>query len=95
MRRKHQPTRTCVACRQPRAKRELVRIVRGTDGTVTIDATGKASGRGAYLCNNAACWERALKRRVLNHALKTELDPETIQRLQAHAARLEGDAMDA
>ena len=49
---KHQPLRTCVACRQTKPKRELLRIVRTPDQHVLIDATGKKSGRGAYLCDN-------------------------------------------
>lgn len=88
---KHQPTRTCIACRQARPKREMVRIVRGLDGTVALDPTGKANGRGAYLCAKTTCWEQALKRRSLNHALKSELDAETIQRLRDHAAGFESD----
>lgn len=95
MRRKHQPTRTCVACRQPQEKRSLVRIVRTPDGGVRLDPTGKANGRGAYLCNRADCWERALKRRVLNHALKTELDEATVQSLREHAAGLEDQRMES
>lgn len=93
MREKHQPTRTCVACRQAKAKRELVRIVRSPEGEVQIDPTGKAKGRGAYLCREAACWERAIKRRILNHALKAEMDAEAIQRLQGFAAGLASDNM--
>src|ERR671916_796064 len=50
---RHIPERTCVACRSPRPKRELVRVVRAPDGTVTVDDTGKKSGRGAYLCRRA------------------------------------------
>lgn len=86
MRAKHQPVRTCVACRQATPKRELVRIVRTPEGSVIVDPTGKANGRGAYLCSDPTCWERAIKRRVLNHALKTELDAETSQRLLQHVA---------
>ena len=49
---RHIPQRTCVACRQTGAKRQLVRVVRAPDGSVTIDPTGKRSGRGAYLCDH-------------------------------------------
>jgi predicted RNA-binding protein YlxR (DUF448 family) len=63
------PTRTCVACRTERDKRDLVRIVRGADGTVRMDATGKASGRGAYLCADPACWTKAAKSRAVQRAL--------------------------
>jgi len=72
MRRRHVPRRTCVACRQVRPARELVRIVRLSGGGVEVDETGKKPGRGAYLCPDAACWELALTKQSLEHALKTE-----------------------
>ncbi|MGE3269460.1 MAG: RNase P modulator RnpM [Chloroflexota bacterium] len=70
---RHIPQRTCVACRSERPKREMVRIVRAPGGAVSVDPTGKQSGRGAYLCLQPACWQVALKRRALDKALKTEL----------------------
>ncbi len=57
---KHVPQRMCVACREHDAKRGLIRIVRTPEGPVGLDPTGKRNGRGAYLCHNPACWERAL-----------------------------------
>jgi predicted RNA-binding protein YlxR (DUF448 family) len=63
------PTRTCVACRTEREKGELVRIVRIQGGEVRLDPTGKASGRGAYLCADPACWSKALKTRAIQRAL--------------------------
>ncbi len=66
-----------------------MRIVRTPDGTVVVDPTGKAKGRGAYLCTDPACWEKALKRRTLDHALKTTLDEEALRQLREHAATLE------
>jgi predicted RNA-binding protein YlxR (DUF448 family) len=53
-----------------------VRVVRAPDGSVTIDPSGKRSGRGAYLCETAACWQAGLKRGVLSRALKIESIPE-------------------
>jgi len=53
-----------------------VRVVRGSDGTVTIDPSGKRSGRGAYLCSSLECWDAGLKRGVLPRALKIETIPE-------------------
>ena len=86
---RHVPQRTCVACRQTGAKRGLVRIVRATDGSVSIDATGKRSGRGAYLCDTPECWQAALGRGVLPRALKLESIPEAdLQTLTAYAERL-------
>ena len=70
---KHVPQRTCVACRQIAGKRQFVRVVRTTAGTVEVDATGKKNGRGAYLHADPACWDLAFKRKALQHALKTEL----------------------
>lgn len=74
---KHVPQRTCVACRRSDAKRTLLRLVRDADGQVAIDPTGKRAGRGAYLCQDAACWEQALKRHALERALRVDgLRPE-------------------
>jgi len=53
-----------------------VRIVRGADGSVTIDPSGKRNGRGAYLCTAVECWQAGLKRGVLPRALKIETIPE-------------------
>jgi predicted RNA-binding protein YlxR (DUF448 family) len=65
------PRRTCIGCRHEFPKRELVRIVRTPTGTVTVDVTGKAAGRGAYLCRTRDCWTAALRRGMLAGALRT------------------------
>jgi uncharacterized protein len=65
-----QPQRTCVVCRSTTAKRALHRIVRSPSGAISYDPTGKAPGRGAYLCGQPACLETAPKRRSLQRALK-------------------------
>lgn len=72
-RRRHVPTRTCIACRESRPKRELLRVVRTPEGAVVIDLTGKKAGRGAYICRRRSCWERALKKGALEGALKTSI----------------------
>jgi len=88
---RHVPTRTCVACRESNAKRELVRIVRAPDGSVTIDTSGKRSGRGAYLCSERECWDSGLKRGALSRALKLEKIPEeNLHVLTDYAERLGG-----
>jgi predicted RNA-binding protein YlxR (DUF448 family) len=71
-----EPARTCVACRQEAGKGALIRIVRQTDGTATIDRTGRAPGRGAYLHSDASCIEIARKRRALERSLKASVSPE-------------------
>lgn len=87
-RRKHVPQRTCVACRTARPKRQLVRVVRTPEGEVTVDETGKRSGRGAYLCRQRACWETALVRGQLERALKVTLTADAKAQLQEYAAGL-------
>src|SRR5437868_4512532 len=90
---RHVPQRTCVACRQTSAKRQLVRIVRTPDGRITVDPTGKLSGRGAYVCDSPTCWQAAVKQRgTLARALKVETIPEEdlLQTLQQYAQRLSG-----
>ena len=73
--------RMCVACRQMRPKTELVRVVRTAEGAV-IDRTGKQNGRGAYLCADPACLQKAIKTRALERALETGLDDAVRERLQ-------------
>ncbi len=87
-RRRPIPQRTCVGCRTVQDKRAMVRIVRTTEGTVQVDPTGKLAGRGAYLCQRKGCWETALKRHSLEHALKTTLDVETRAALRDYAQQL-------
>jgi predicted RNA-binding protein YlxR (DUF448 family) len=70
-----------VGCRSVLAKRQLVRVVRTSEG-VQVDQTGKLAGRGAYLHERRVCWEQGLKG-ALAHALKTELTPEDRERLIA------------
>jgi predicted RNA-binding protein YlxR (DUF448 family) len=73
---KHVPERTCIACRQRRAKWELVRIVRSTKGELEIDLRGKKAGRGAYICKAKDCWETALTKKRIEYALKYKVTAE-------------------
>jgi len=82
---KHVPMRSCVACRDNKPKRELVRVVRVTPERVEIDRTGKANGRGAYFCPAVECFEAGKKRRSLNHALQMTVTPENWEELLAYA----------
>ena len=70
------PLRSCVACRTAKTKPELVRFVRIDGGRVELDPRGRAPGRGAYLCRDAACWTLAQKRRALERALHVTLRPD-------------------
>jgi uncharacterized protein len=75
------PTRTCVACRTERQKRDLVRVVRKPDGTVMLDLSGKQPGRGAYLCADGSCWKTAVRKRSIERALEVALPAELAARL--------------
>ncbi len=88
-RQRHIPQRTCVGCRAVQPKREMLRVVRTSQGAVEVDASGKRAGRGAYLCQKKSCWDTALKRRSLNHALKITLDDATLSTLLTFAQDLE------
>lgn len=83
--RKHVPLRSCIACREKHAKRDLIRIVRTPEGTIEIDLKGKRSGRGAYLCRKQQCWDAALQPRRLSQALKCQLGAEEVAMLKARA----------
>ena len=68
------PARTCLGCRRVRAKASLVRLARRDDGRVALDRSGTAPGRGAYVCAEAGCVERALQRGRLTHAFRTSCE---------------------
>jgi len=85
---KHVPQRMCIACRTPRAKRQLIRIVRNSAGQVQIDESGKQNGRGAYLCRCQLCWRQAFKRGAINRALRITLNAETQVTLKEYARML-------
>ena len=84
--RKHNPQRTCIACREVLPKRSMIRVVRSPQGVV-IDPTGKIAGRGAYLHQQRSCWERGMKG-TLASALKVELTPEEIEQLSSYGLSL-------
>jgi predicted RNA-binding protein YlxR (DUF448 family) len=78
---RHEPVRTCVACREEAGKRTLVRIVRGADGAAVVDLTWRAPGRGAYLHRITGCIDTARKRRNLERALGVTVSPEVWNQL--------------
>ena len=87
---KHIPQRTCVACHQVRAKRELVRLVHGAKGAVEVDTSGKKAGRGAYLCRAWECWEIGVSGHRLEHAFRTTLTQGNQEQLLQYGKSLTG-----
>ena len=80
----------CVACRQMRPKKELVRAVRTPDGMVLIDESGRANGRGAYLCREMACFDKAVKIHALDRALATKIDTDTMRSFEEFFSHANG-----
>jgi len=72
----HEPLRTCVGCRGEAGKAGLIRVVRRAEGGAAIDGNGSAAGRGAYIHGDATCVQLARKRRALDRALRTVIQPE-------------------
>ncbi len=68
------PARLCLGCQQQHPKKELVRIVRSPEGEFSVDMTGKKAGRGAYICNNKECLEKAFKSHGLDRSFKSKID---------------------
>ena len=76
------PQRQCMGCRERKAKRELIRVVRGTEGNVSLDFGGKMNGRGAYLCPNPECLKKSIRSKALDRSLEVEIPQEVYDRLQ-------------
>ena len=74
--------RRCTGCNEQKPKKELVRIVRSPQGEIALDRVGKAPGRGAYLCFDAACLAKARKAKRLERALDTAIPPEVYERIE-------------
>ena len=77
------PQRQCVGCRTMKDKKALMRIVKTPEGEICTDTTGKKSGRGAYICPDAACLQKARKARALERAFETAIPEEVYEALAA------------
>ena len=75
------PMRMCVGCRAMKPKRELVRVVCNKEGEISVDTTGKAAGRGAYVCRSRECLERAVKTRALERAFSRKVEKDVFDAL--------------
>ena len=79
---KIEPKRMCVACREMKEKREMFRVVKNAAGEIFADFSGKAAGRGAYICNNDECVKRLKKQRLLNKAFSAPVSDEVYRRIE-------------
>ena len=75
------PMRQCMSCRERKPKREMLRVVRSPEGTVSLDFRGKAPGRGAYVCPNPECLKKAVRSKALERNLEVPIPPEVLERL--------------
>lgn len=76
------PLRMCTGCMEMKPKKELIRVVKSPEGEVSVDLTGKKSGRGAYICKNIDCLEKAVKAKRLSRNLDIAIDEEVYNRLK-------------
>ena len=76
------PQRTCSVCRMQKNKNELLRVVKNKDNMINIDETGKLSGRGAYICYNIECLEKAKKCKKLEKSLEMEIKDEIYEQMK-------------
>ena len=76
------PLRMCTGCMQMKPKKELIRVVRSPEGEVSVDLTGKKSGRGAYICKDIECLEKAVKAKRLGRNLEVSIDESILNRLK-------------
>ena len=89
MKQKKIPQRKCISCSDRDVKKDLIRIVKNKDGEILIDVTYKANGRGAYICKDKECLEKAIKSKALNRAFKTEISQEIYEKLKMELENLE------
>ena len=76
------PTRKCVGCGNMIPKKDLIRVVKNAEGEVFIDKKGKADGRGAYVCKNPECLDKADKRRAFERSLHVQLSQDVLEEIK-------------
>lgn len=79
---KKEPLRQCIGCMEMKSKKELVRIVKNNLGEVSLDTTGKAQGRGAYICPNPECLKKTIKSRRLEKVFEAKIPEEVLSEMQ-------------
>ncbi len=77
------PLRKCVGCHESKPKKELIRIVRSSEGEISVDTTGKKQGRGAYICPSADCLKKAVKSKAFDKTFEVKVPDEVYMNLAA------------
>lgn len=80
------PQRQCLGCNEHKPKKELLRVVRSPEGEISLDFTGKKSGRGAYICRNVRCLRKARKSRRIDRNLECAIPEEVYDRMEEELA---------
>ena len=83
------PERTCIGCGEKKEKLQLIRIVHEPDGCFSIDPGGRKNGRGAYICKNPECLEKAFRRKALERSFKEAITKETLDTLREELEQLD------
>lgn len=81
------PMRTCIACREEKPKKEMLRVVKNAVGEIRLDFSGKLPGRGAYVCGSEACIKKLKKYRLLNKAFSSEVAPDVYDAIEEEFLR--------
>ena len=83
------PMRKCVGCQEMKSKKEMMRLLKTSEDTFELDATGKKNGRGAYLCFSKECFEKAVKNKGLERSFKQAIPKEVYEKLEKEMNALE------
>ena len=89
------PLRKCLGCGESKPKNELMRIVRSPDGAISLDLTGKKSGRGAYICRGRSCFVKARKSRRADRCLEVSIPDAVYDLMEREITELENDEIKA
>ena len=83
------PLRKCTGCQEMKNKKEMIRILRTSEGEIVLDVTGRKNGRGAYVCRSMDCFEKAVRNRGIERSLKEKVPEETYENLKKEIESIE------
>ena len=82
------PLRQCIGCSEMKSKKEMIRVLKDTEGQISIDATGRKNGRGAYICPSMECFKKAVKNRGLERSLRMSIPKEVYEILEKEMGQI-------